>query len=118
VVVHRPPFVKGLAEKRCLEKNLWVKKFIKNIVYSKEQIELSLFYSTTFNARAFEVLPSRQSRDGFRNEKRTPGPKAENPQFDLLKMARIESPRPTMPLILPNTIHRCQKKNLKLLRRY
>ena len=80
-------FIKGLAEKRGLEKNLWVKKFIKNIVYSKEQIELSLFYSTTFKARALEVLPTRQQRVGVENEKRTPGPKAENPQFDLLKMA-------------------------------
>ena len=78
---------KGLAEKRGLEKNLWVKKFIKNIVYSKEQIELSLFYSTTFKARAFEFLPTSRRLVGVENEKRTPGPKAENPQFDLLKMA-------------------------------
>jgi len=77
-----------------------------------------IFYSTTFKARAFEVLPTRQQRVGVENEKRTPGPKAENPQFDLSKMARIESPRPAMPLILPNTIHRCHKKNLKLLGRY
>ena len=46
-----------------------------------------IFYSTTFKARAFEVLPTRQQRVGVENEKRTPGPKAENPQFDLLKMA-------------------------------
>jgi len=60
-----------------------VKKFIKNIVYSKEQIELSLFYSKLFGARAKEALPSREQRDIFLNEKRTPSISAKNPQFVL-----------------------------------
>ena len=37
-------FLKGLAERKGLEKNLWGKNFIKKIIYSKEQIELNLYY--------------------------------------------------------------------------
>ncbi|MCX6356234.1 MAG: recombinase family protein [Candidatus Aureabacteria bacterium] len=37
-------FIKGLAERKGLEKNLWGKNFIQKIIYSKEQIELNLYY--------------------------------------------------------------------------
>ncbi len=38
-------FVKGISERKGIEKNLWAKKFIKNIVYSKSDIQINLFYS-------------------------------------------------------------------------
>jgi len=31
-------FVKGLPERKGIDKNIWVKSFIKNILYSKEEI--------------------------------------------------------------------------------
>ena len=34
-----------LPEKKGIEKNLWAKKFIKNIQYSKSEISISLYYS-------------------------------------------------------------------------
>ena len=37
-------FVKILPEKKGIEKNLWAKKFIKNIDYSKEEIAVILYY--------------------------------------------------------------------------
>ncbi len=36
-------FVQGLKEKKGIEKNLWAKKFIKTILYSKEQISITLW---------------------------------------------------------------------------
>ena len=41
-------FVKILPEKKGIEKNLWAKKFIKNIVYSKEEIAVILYYKRGF----------------------------------------------------------------------
>ncbi len=37
-------FIKKLPEKKGIEKNLWVKKFIKRVDYSKEEIALFLYY--------------------------------------------------------------------------
>ena len=37
-------FVKGLPERKGIEKNLWVKTFIKKIDYSKEEIAVTIYY--------------------------------------------------------------------------
>ena len=34
-------FVKELKDKKGIEKNLWAKKFIKNVIYSKEKITIN-----------------------------------------------------------------------------
>ena len=39
-------FVKSLSKKRGIEKNLWVKKFIERIDYSKEEIAISFYYKS------------------------------------------------------------------------
>ncbi len=41
-------FVKGITERKGVEKNLWAKKFIKDIVYSKSDIQLNLYYSGSY----------------------------------------------------------------------
>ena len=46
-------FVKGMFERKGTDLNLWVKKFIKKIDYSKSEIALSLYYK-----RSFEELNS------------------------------------------------------------
>lgn len=74
--------------------------------------------STPFKTRALENLPPRQRRVSVENRKRTPGLKAENPQFDLLKLAQFPQALPIIPVILPNVIHQCKKKNLKFLQAY
>ena len=42
-------FLEGLAKRKSLEKNLWVKKFIKNIDYSKDFIKINFYYSDDKN---------------------------------------------------------------------
>ncbi len=37
-------FTKGLGERKGQDRNLWVKKFIKKIDYSKEEISITLYY--------------------------------------------------------------------------
>ncbi len=49
-------FVKGISEKRGIEKNLWAKKFIKNILYSKSDIQVNLYYSTNYEKSDFSFL--------------------------------------------------------------
>jgi hypothetical protein len=53
-------FVKGISEKRGIEKNLWEKKFIKDIIYSKSDIQINLYYSMNFEDSDFCFL-GRQS---------------------------------------------------------
>ena len=36
--------VKGFSERKGIDKNIWVKNFIKNILYSKEEIFITLYY--------------------------------------------------------------------------
>ena len=36
---------KSLVQKRGIEKNLFIKKFIKNIIYSSSQIQITLYFS-------------------------------------------------------------------------
>jgi len=42
-------FLKFLSQQKGIEKNLLIKKFIKNILYSKEQIQIKLYYSEDFD---------------------------------------------------------------------
>ncbi len=41
-------FVKGISEKRGVDKNLWAKKFIKEIQYSESDIQINLYYSNNY----------------------------------------------------------------------
>jgi len=41
-------FLSGLSEKKGVAKNIWVKKFINNIDYAKDQIAVTLYYINTF----------------------------------------------------------------------
>jgi len=38
-------FLCSLAQKKGVKRNLLIKKFIKNILYSKDQIQINLYYS-------------------------------------------------------------------------
>ncbi|MBI4683917.1 MAG: recombinase family protein [Nitrospirae bacterium] len=41
-------FIEGIKQRKGIDKNLWAKKFIKNILYSKSDIQINLYYSTSF----------------------------------------------------------------------
>ena len=51
-------FVKGLSKRKGIEKNLWVEKFIKRIIYSKEEILISLYYKRSFDEEDSACLAS------------------------------------------------------------
>lgn len=42
-------FLSTLSAKKGFERNLFTKRFIKEIIYSKENIKINLFYSENFN---------------------------------------------------------------------
>jgi len=46
-------FVKGLSERKGIDKNIWVKNFIKNILYSKEEIFITLYYKRGLEKKDF-----------------------------------------------------------------
>ncbi len=80
-------FLKSLAQKKGIEKNLLIKKFIKNILYSKEQIQINLYYSKDFDAFKNSNIPSGVGSGGDKKEKGASVSISENPQFVLFKMA-------------------------------
>jgi len=106
------PHSKLSLKKEGLKKNLFVKKFIKIILYSKDQIQINLYYSEDLGALKNSVFPLRDGRGGSKKEKGTSVSTSESPQFELSKLAPQLKSEQTIPIIIPNTIHKCKKKNL------
>ncbi|MFP4082416.1 MAG: hypothetical protein ACLFVG_06620, partial [Candidatus Aminicenantes bacterium] len=79
------------------------KKFIKNILYSKEQIQINLYYSEDSDTFKNSILPSGVGSGGDKKEKETSVSLSENPQFVLSRMAPPSKSLRTVPIILPNT---------------
>ena len=86
-------FLKSLAQQKGivpLDKfisNGIIKKFIKNIFYSKEQMQINLYYSEDFDAFKNSIFPSGVGTGGDKKEKGTSVSLSENPQFVLLNIA-------------------------------
>ena len=57
-------FLAILAAKKGTERNLFAKRFIKEIIYSKENIEISLFYSENFKNFSADKNPARLKAGG------------------------------------------------------
>ena len=57
-------FLFGLATKKGTERNLFAKRFIKEIIYSKENIKIDLFYSENFKNFSAQKSPARQLAGG------------------------------------------------------
>ena len=106
-------FLKSLAQQKGIERNLLTKRFIKDIIYSKEQIQINLYYSEDFDAFKNSFLPSGVGAGGDKKEKGTSVSLSENPQFVLSKMAPLSKSLRTVPIILPNSIHQSKERNLK-----
>jgi hypothetical protein len=100
-------FSLGLLKRKGIEKNLWVKKFIKNILYSKDFIEI-LFEMPSgcphSTAGQNPILPIKKRRNSAISDQNSPSP--------AFKMVAHSKNRRTISLILPNIIHACKKKNL------
>ena len=57
-------FLSTLASKKGIEKNLFAKRFIKEIIYSKENIKINLFYSGNFKNFSVGKSPARLKAGG------------------------------------------------------
>ncbi len=106
-------FLKSLAQQKGIERNLLIKKFIKNILYSKDQIQINLYYSKDFDAFKNSILPSGVGSGGDKKEKGISVSFSENPQFVMSNLAPLSKTLRTVPIILPNTIHQSKERNLK-----
>ncbi|MBU1923676.1 MAG: recombinase family protein [Candidatus Omnitrophica bacterium] len=107
-------FVKSSPFKKGVEKNLLAQKFIKSIIYSKESIEIDIF-----SPASTPLSTSLQPRKGFRprgKKEKIPAEGGENSGnfsfSDKNGCASRMRPNYIIPIILPNTIHQCRKKNL------
>ena len=107
-------FLSALNNKQGIDKNLLAKKFIKQIVYSPEQIKISLYYKE--NPK--ELLEKNKSTRRQASEKLNEEANQEKEdsdgdnKFESLKAAApVESNR-IFSITLPNSIHNCKKKNL------
>jgi len=129
-------FLKSLAQQKGIGRNLLIKKFIKNILYSKEQIQINLYYlpreieddksmdllhnedvisrgEKDFDAFKKSNIPSGVGWGGDKKEKGISISLSENPQFVMSKMALLSKTLRTIPIVLPNTIHYSKQRNLK-----
>jgi len=106
-------FLKSLAQQKGIERNFLIKKFIKIIFYSKEQIQINLYYTEDFDAFKKSNIPSGVGWDGDKKEKGISAHFSENPQFVLSRMAPPSKTLRTIPIVLPNTIHQSKQRNIR-----
>jgi hypothetical protein len=96
--------VSDFSGKRGLEKNLFCRRIFKSIIYSKESIAINLFGPAAESAAANAFIPI--------NEK-TSAEGGGNSDYEIQNGgASRSSTNFSIPIILPNTIHQCKKKNL------
>jgi len=88
---------KSLQSFRGIEKNLLAKKFIKSIIYSKESIGINIFYISDSRAPEREKARAKSTGEFRKYNNGSPG--------------RLNS-NYIIPIIIPNTIHACKRKNL------
>ena len=104
-----------LPKKRGIEKSLWVKKFIKKIEYSKEEIALLLYYKG-IKGEAPEISNSGLAEKIAGRNLNLSNSKVGSEALDFglknVKWLRNMDFNQTISIILPNTIHACKKKNL------
>ena len=106
-------FVKGITEKRGVDKNLWAKKFIKEIQYSESDIQINLYYSNNYE----NLNPSDFSGRSEKIQRKTAEPfSSHDSDFsvcDKQNGGAFQNASNYISIILPNTIHRCKKRNLR-----
>jgi len=87
--------LKSLSNSRGIEKNLLAKKFFKSIIYSKESIQIGLFY---FQPQKEKIASEGGEKFIFSGRK---------------DCSSMQSTNCVIPIILPNQIHASKKKNLR-----
>ena len=70
-----------LAHQKGIERNLLIKKFIKDIIYSKEEIQINLYYSTNFAPKNLSALPLKDGWEGVKEKEKNLSSKSPNFEF-------------------------------------
>ena len=119
--------VQGLKDKKGIEKNLWarIKKYIKNILYSKEQISITLLYSDMGDLHTPAVRP--ENLGGFsgdilplsdtKNPPLQPSASATGIKLsgeNLILKTLTAIPLNFVPILLPNPIHGSKQLNVRV----
>jgi len=110
-------FLSFLSQRRGVERNLLVKRFIKGIFYSKENIKITLFYSE--NSKNFQISETKESpallsqgRANFSGKgKENFFPPQQREFVSDYSGAKIKHFQ-TFSIILPNLIHKSKKLDL------
>ena len=105
-------FIKGISERKGIEKNMWAQKFIKEIQYSESDIQINLFYPTSsdnFKSLDFGGQPVRSRGQSL--DELTPDV-SDSTVRNSKNGGAFSAPSNYIPIILPNIIHKCRKKNL------
>jgi len=97
--------LKSLSSSRGIEKNLLAKKFFKSIIYSKESIQLNLFFLPA-GRQVFLAKNKNISAEGGEVSKNSSFSDRHDCPFRL-------STNCVIPIILPNQIHASKKRNLR-----
>ena len=108
-------FTDILPEKKGIEKSLWVKKFIKRVDYSREEIALSLYYKGPEGAEHRISASGRAEENTGRNSDPSICNNGLFTSEDSLSDSEWlpdQNSLQTISIILPNIIHSCKKKNL------
>ena len=105
-------FSKEVDQSKGIERTLLVKKHIKQVNYTKDEITVSLFYKTSCvrenikspaSGRAGAAAGRSDKTGNKKSPWGTPG------GFEVVKDFKSEQ---TVDIVLPNTIHGCRKKDL------
>ena len=111
-------FLLFLSQRRGVERNLLVKRFIKDIVYSPETIKITLFYSE--NLKDFQVSETKESpallsqgRANFLGASKECSLPLQQGEFVSNNTSAQTKSVQTFSIILPNLIHKSRRKNLK-----
>jgi hypothetical protein len=105
-------FVKKLPSKKGIEKNLWAKTFIKNILYSPSEISITLYYKIDFPLRD---LHRRASGRVGATACLMPAKKNDEPPSFPESSSRVVTHMKsdqTIIIKVPNVIHGSKKKDL------
>jgi len=114
-------FLSFLSQRRGVERNLLAKRFIKDILYSKENIKINLFYSE--NLKDFQISETKESpallsqgRANFSGRSETSSLPPQHLEFvsgddgSNIKRSQTFS---IISIISPNLIHNSKKRDLK-----
>ena len=103
-------FIEGIKQRKGIDKNLWAKKFIKNILYSKSDIQINLYYSIgseTLNSSDF--LSGHKTSRGKTLDAFSPDDSVSSVR-DKKNGCSLQISANFIPIILPNTIHKMKQR--------